>query len=501
MKLHRRCQAGLAIILSPYAGRDKSSHPDVTACHTSLVDQVVGMGQNRSMNLKDANIHFIGIGGIGMSGIAEVLLNMGCRVTGSDQSVNAQVERLQAMGVTINQGHKASNIPQVCHVVVYSSAVKPENPEVIEARSRHIPVVQRAEMLTELMRLKRGIAIAGSHGKTTTTSMTAAVMLASHIDPTIVVGGRLDLIKSTAALGKGDWLLAEADESDGSFLKLIPEIAVITNIDNDHLDHYKTLEALEAGFFDFASRIPFYGCAILCVDDPRLAHLAHRFTKRKITYGLDGEAQLAAHSRLIDGLKQSFEIEFEGRKLGRVELQVPGRHNVLNALAAIAVGLELKLDFQTIVRGLSSYRGVDRRLQIVGEKNQILVIDDYGHHPTEVTATLAALKDAYPKRRLMVAFQPHRYSRTQLCWDQFLTCFGDATELALVDIYPAGESPISGVTSEALAKALVSKGVKAQAVGPRAEVGAKLKSWLKPGDVLVTLGAGDIWKSGRELLS
>jgi UDP-N-acetylmuramate--alanine ligase len=450
------------------------------------------------MNLGEAHIHFVGIGGIGMSGIAEVLVNMGCRVSGSDQGVNAQVERLKALGVSIAMGHLAQNIPQTCHAIVFTSACRADNPELLEGRRRGIPLVQRAEMLTELMRLKRGIAIAGSHGKTTTTSMTAAMMLSAQLDPTIVVGGRLDLIKSTAALGKGAWLLAEADESDGSFQKLIPEIAVVTNIDNDHLDYYKTIENLEAGFLEFVQRLPFYGCAVLCVDDPRVQNLAEKYNKRKITYGFSESAQLRAVGLTSHGLQQKFELLYCGESQGAVELHVPGRHNVLNALAAAGVGIELKMGFDEIRKGIGSYRGVDRRLQIIGEKNGVLVVDDYGHHPTEVAATLAALRQAYPKRRLHVVFQPHRYSRTQTCWNEFTTCFRDASEVDLLDIYPAGESPISGIDASALSSAMQKQGAKVTAVGARASALSKIVQHIQPGEILLTLGAGDVWKLGRE---
>jgi UDP-N-acetylmuramate--alanine ligase len=457
------------------------------------------------LNLAEAKIHFVGIGGIGMSGIAELLANMGCQVTGSDQSANTQVERLKAMGVTIYLGHKAENIPQMCDALVYSSAVKPTNPEIQEAKRRLIPIIQRAEMLAELMSLKRGIAIAGSHGKTTTTSMTAAMMIAAKLDPTIVIGGRLDLIKSTAALGKGEWLVAEADESDGSFLRLQPEICVITNIDNDHLDHYKNFENLKKAFSDFTHKVPFYGEAILCVDDEYVAQLAHSFEKRMMTYGFSKDARLRAsdvktQNAGSQGFTQSFEVELDNKSLGRITLHVPGRHNVLNALACVAVGLELKLSFAAIAGGLEDYKGVDRRLQHKGEYQGALVVDDYGHHPTEVDATLEAMKSAYPKHRLVVVFQPHRYSRTQSCWQQFLSSFKKADVVGLLDIYPAGEAPIQGVTSSRLAQELTQKQKNVFYWGDHQTALKELGSLLKPGDLLITLGAGDVWKLSGELL-
>lgn len=432
-----------------------------------------------------------------MSGIAEVLVNMGCRVTGSDLSDNAQVERLKAMGVTIFHEHSSSNVSSDCHAVVYSSAVNVKNPEIIEARKKKIPVIQRAEMLAEIMRLKRGIAIGGTHGKTTTTSMVATALLHAGMDPTIVVGGRLDLIKSTAALGKGSWLVAEADESDRSFLRLSPEIAVVTNIDNDHLENYADFDDLKKSFQTFIGRIPFYGCAIMCIDDPSVAQLAKHFPKRMITYGFSAKADLRAENLYM----QSFDVTLKGEKLGKVNLSVPGNHNVLNSLAALAVGLELGLSFDKISEGLSFYKGVDRRIQKIGETTGVQVYDDYGHHPTEVRATLQALRQLFPKNKITVAFQPHRYSRTKLCWKDFLKCFKDADNVGILDIYPAGEKKIKGVDSKKLAAA-----AKKQSrrnifyTGNHKNTLVQIDKALKPGDVLLTLGAGDVHKIGREFL-
>jgi UDP-N-acetylmuramate--alanine ligase len=452
------------------------------------------------LNLGESHIHFVGIGGIGMSGIAEVLVNMGCKVTGTDAAVNAQVERLQALGVEVKKGHSAKNLPLKCDALVYSSAVKPSNPEVVEAKKRKVPIIQRAEMLAELMGLKRGIAIGGTHGKTSTTSIVATMLLSAQLEPTIVIGGRLDLIKSTAALGKGEWFVAEADESDGSFLRLSPEIVVVTNIDNDHLDHYRDFKHLEKTFDEFCRKIPFYGVAILCVDDPFVAKLASQFDKRMMTYGLNKKARLRANNLKSVGSQQTFEVSLDGIDLGRVTLNVPGRHNVLNALASVAVGLELKLTFDSIAKGVGQYRGVDRRLQIRGQFNEAVVIDDYGHHPTEVLATLAALRQAYPKNRIVVAFQPHRYSRTKTCWKQFLICFKDADVVGVLDIYAAGEAKIPAINSPKLAKAASKKNKNISYWGSVKASEKKVRSFLKPNDVFLTLGAGDVWKLGAELV-
>jgi UDP-N-acetylmuramate--alanine ligase len=453
------------------------------------------------LNLAESKIHFIGIGGIGMSGIAEVLVNMGCRVSGSDLSSNAQVERLRAMGVSVALGHGAKNLPSACDAVVYSSAVKASNPEIVVAKKRKIPIIQRAEMLSELMRLKRGIAIGGTHGKTTTTSMTATVLLAAKVDPTIVIGGRLDLLKSTAALGKGQWLIAEADESDGSFLRLSPEIAVITNIDNDHMDHYRDFDDLKRTFAEFARKVPFYGCGIFCVDDKPVSELARRFEKRHMTYGFSKTARLQATTPIAGEAGQRFVVRLDGKDLGQVELQVPGKHNVLNALAAIAVALELKIDFPVIAQGLAEYRGVDRRLQKKGQINGALVIDDYGHHPTEVLATLSALRQAYPKRRIVVAFQPHRYSRTQDCWDQFTKCFKAADVIGILDVYPAGEKRLPKIDSTRLVKAISKKHKNVFYWGNIDSAAEHALKAIQANDIFLTLGAGDIWKVGQKLLS
>ncbi len=451
------------------------------------------------MNLVETKIHFVGIGGIGMSGIAEVLVNMGCRVSGSDALNNSQIERLKKFGVEVQIGHEKSHLPLECDAVVYSSAVKMTNPELQEAKRRKIPVIQRAEMLAELMRLKRGIAIAGTHGKTTTTSMTAAVMLAAKLDPTIVVGGRLDLIKSTAALGKGEWFLAEADESDGSFLRLSPEIVVVTNIDNDHLDNYGDFSHLESAFGEFISKIPFYGRAILGIDSPPVEKLSRKHNKRILTYGFSPNAKLRAVEIKMENGIQFFSVLYDGKKLGFVNLHVPGYHNVLDSLAAIAVGLELQMDFKIISEGLSEFKGVDRRLQRRGEYKGVIIMDDYGHHPTEVVATLKGLRQLFPKKRIVTVFQPHRYTRTKICWDQFLKCFKDSEVIGFLDIYSAGEKRIKGIDSKNLAKAVGKKHRNSFYWGDMTKAKSEIMGLVGEGDIVLTLGAGDVWKIGQDL--
>lgn len=437
-----------------------------------------------------------------MSGIAEVLVNMGCSVSGSDQSESAQTLHLKDLGVHITIGHDKSNLPEQCHVVVFSSAVNPKNPELIAAREKNIPVIQRAEMLAELMGLKRSIAIGGTHGKTTTTSLVATMMIHSGLDPTVVVGGRLDLIKSSAKLGQGEWLVAEADESDGSFLRLAPEMAVITNIDDDHLDHFKSMDNLRKAFRQFAEHIPFYGCTVLCADDPLVLKLTEGLSKRKLLYGITGRAELRGENLKVENGFQKFDVTFKGKLLGEIELRVPGRHNVLNALAAVGVGLELGMDFEAIRSGLKSYGGVDRRLQKIGEVNHVEIFDDYGHHPTEIKATLGALKEMHPEKRLVVAFQPHRYTRTQKCWKEFQTCFKDADVIGFLDIYAASEKKIPRITSAALAKATQNENKRKSVFywGSFKTVSKFLQRNLKAGDLFLTLGAGDVYKLGIEYL-
>lgn len=444
-------------------------------------------------------IHFVGIGGIGMSGIAEVLLNLGYKVSGSDLRRSEITERLATLGGEIFYGHLRENVFGA-DVVVISSAVKDDNPEVQEARENLIPVIPRAEMLAELMRMKYGIAIAGTHGKTTTTSMVATLLGYAGIDPTIVIGGRLNSLGSNARLGQGKFLVAEADESDGSFLKLSPTIAVVTNIDADHLDFYSGIEEIKDTFVEFINKVPFYGLAVLCLDSDNVADIIPRVNKRFITYGLSAQADIRACDIKLEGLSTSFVAQYRGERLGEISFKMPGSHNVLNALAAIGVALELNVSFSVIQEGFRDFGGVGRRFQIKGEVNDIMVVDDYGHHPTEIRATLAAATSGWD-RRLVVVFQPHRYTRTKELFDEFVKAFHDADVLILTDIYPAGEEPIEGVTAEALARSVRQHGQKdVTHIADREELVAHLLEILKPGDIMLTLGAGNIWQTGELLL-
>lgn len=431
-----------------------------------------------------------------MCGLAELLFNMGAQVTGSDMTENSNTQRLKKLGVQVFLGHKAEQVSD-CDVVVYSSAINHQNPEIAQARAKRIPLIPRAEALSEIMRLKRGIAVAGTHGKTTTTSLISSIFLQTQLSPTIVVGGRFELINSTALLGQGDWLIAEADESDGSFHKLSPEISVITNIDSDHLDHFKTFENLQKSFYDFALRVPFYGSVVVCGDDPIIRSVFETFPKRLLTYGFSeqNDYQLKgerSHYSLFSNLEQPC------KKLGDFEVTIPGRHNALNACAAIIVALEAGISFETCQKGLQAYKGVDRRFQLKGQKNGIQIYDDYGHHPTEVKATLSAFREKFPQSRIVVFFQPHRYSRTESCWHEFTQCFSQCDELFLGDIYPAGEKPIEGIHSEKLIQEI--KHSRKTYLKKSPEMSTQIVSTLKSGDVFVTLGAGDGWKLGLEIL-
>jgi UDP-N-acetylmuramate--alanine ligase len=447
------------------------------------------------------HIHFIGIGGIGMSGIAEVLLNLGYQVSGSDLKETEITSRLQSLGGKIAFGHKAEHL-QGAEVVVTSSAVKPDNPEVLAAREALLPVIPRAEMLAELMRLKYGIAIAGAHGKTTTTSMVAHVLAQGGLDPTVVIGGRLDSWGTNARLGQGAFLVAEADESDGSFLHLSPSIAVVTNIDLEHLDFYKNLEHIQTTFLDFLRRLPFYGLAILCLDDPYLPSLIPKLKKRYRTYGLTAQADIQAREVKQNGLSNQYRLFHAGKEWGDIAFNLPGLHNVYNSLAAIAVGFELEIPFQRIQEAFASLEGVQRRFQIKGEFQGAIVLDDYGHHPTEIRATLNAVRETWPEKRIVVVFQPHRFSRTKALFDEFTTSFYQADYLFLLPIYPAGEDPIEGIDSEKLLEGIKAKGHHGANFFPnRSEVIPSLQEILKTGDVLVTLGAGDVWKIGQEIVS
>ncbi|MBE0597197.1 MAG: UDP-N-acetylmuramate--L-alanine ligase [Desulfuromonadales bacterium] len=444
-------------------------------------------------------IHFVGIGGIGMSGIAEVLLNLGYQVSGSDLKESEITSRLAAMGGEISYGHRAENVA-TADVVVTSTAVRPGNPEVVEANRRMVPVIPRAEMLAELMRMKYGIAIAGTHGKTTTTSMVATMLVHGGIDPTAVIGGRLDAFGSNAKLGQGKFLVAEADESDGSFLKLSPTIAVVTNIDADHLDFYSDLDEIKRSFIEFMNKVPFFGLTVLCLDDANIQSLIPQLKKRFVTYGFSAQADFSATEVEHKGERTAFTVHHRGQELGRVSFQMPGRHNVLNAMAAIAVGMELEIPFARIAEGLHDFGGVQRRFQIKGESAGVMVVDDYGHHPAEIKATLAAARAGW-NRRLVVVFQPHRYSRTAALFDEFVTAFYQADHLVLLDIYAAGEEPLEGISSSSLAEGIAGHGHKdAHYVGSREAALDHLLATVREGDTVITLGAGNGWQVGEDLL-
>ncbi len=446
------------------------------------------------------HIHFVGIGGIGMSGIAEILVNLGYRVSGSDQKRNETIERLERLGAKIFIGHRAENVEGI-HVLVYSSAVPRDNVELQTARLRQVPIIERAEMLAELMRLKYGIAVAGTHGKTTTTSLVGAVLAEGHYDPTIVVGGRVTNLGSNARLGQGEYLVAEADESDGSFLKLAPTIAVVTTIDAEHLDHYGSLDAIRAAFLTFVNKVPFYGAVVLCLDQPNIQMLLPQVEKRIITYGLDSAADLVARHLVLSGMTSRFDVSQRGERLGECALQIPGRHNVLNALAAIGVGLDLEIPFATIVTALAGFAGVQRRFQIRGTAGGVTVIDDYGHHPAEIRATLAAAKAGFD-RRVVTVFQPHRYSRTLHLRQEFLTAFNQADVLVVMDIYAAGEAPIPGVSAADLAEGIRAHGHRNVTYlgSDRTRIVDHVCEISRPGDLVLTLGAGDVNQLGSDIL-
>jgi UDP-N-acetylmuramate--alanine ligase len=449
---------------------------------------------------KIQKIHFVGIGGIGMSGIAEVLINLDYQVSGSDLKESDITRRLASLGGTIAYGHKAENLAEV-DVVVTSTAVNLENPEVQEAHRRKIPVIPRAEMLAELMRMKHGIAIAGTHGKTTTTSMVATVLSHGDIDPTVVIGGRLDSIGSNAKLGQGEYLVAEADESDGSFLKLSPTIAVVTNVDEDHLDYYRDLDEIRETFVDFINKVPFYGLVVLCLDDENLQGMIPEVKKRLVTYGLASQADFQASDIEHKADRTSFMVHFRGEALGRLSIRMPGQHNVLNALAAVAVGMELDMPFAAIAEGFQDFGGVGRRFQIKGEAQGIMVVDDYGHHPVEIKATLSAACAGWP-RRVVAVFQPHRYSRTEALFDDFLVAFYQADHVAVMDVYAAGEEVRPEVSAENLANGISEHGHKSCCYTGDTEATVEhLQAVLQPGDIVITLGAGNVWQVGEELLN
>jgi UDP-N-acetylmuramate--alanine ligase len=445
------------------------------------------------------SIHFVGIGGVGMSGIAEVLLAHGFDVTGSDLSEGEALRRLADLGARVHVGHRATHV-QDADVVVASTAVAADNPELSAARERGIPVIGRAEMLAELMRLRDGIAIAGSHGKTTTTSLLATVLREAGLDPTVVIGGRLNALGSGATLGQGGLLVAEADESDGSFLHLSPVIAVITNVDPEHLDHHGSFDALKDAFVTFANRVPFYGLVVACLDHPHVQDMLPRIDKRVATYGTSNQADYCAYDVQVQGLQTSFELRVRGRSRGRFTVPMPGAHNADNALATLAVADELGVPLERACESLASFSGVQRRFTVLGEIDGVTVVDDYGHHPAEIEATLDAARRAYG-RRVMVAFQPHRYTRTRDLFDELTRAFNHADVLLVTDVHAAGEAPIEGADSERLTAAIRAHGHRdVTHVPDRAQLAAELLKRSRSGDIVVTLGAGSITRTGPELI-
>jgi UDP-N-acetylmuramate--alanine ligase len=452
------------------------------------------------MFLKPQHLHFTGIGGIGMSGIAEVLLDLGFPISGSDLKLTATTERLARLGATIHEGHAASNVGSARAVVV-SSAISEDNPEVQEARRLQIPVIPRGELLAELMRLKFGIAVAGSHGKTSTTSMLATILSHAGQDPTVVVGGRLQSIGgSNARLGQSEFLVVESDESDGSFLKLSPILAIVTNIDREHLDYYASIERIRAAFVEFVNKVPFYGAAILCLDDENVQRILPEVRRRTITYGTRAQADLVVSECSGAHFSSVFRLRARGTDLGEFRLQVPGGHHVLNATAAVAACLELELPVEAIREGLAAYSGVDRRFQVRGMERGVTVIDDYGHHPTEIRSTLAAARQCH-YRRIHVIFQPHRYTRTFHLMDDFARCFYQADTVYVLDIYAASEKPIEGVTAQALAERIRDFGHRGvECVGTIDGAVDAALGVAEDGDAVLTLGAGNVWQAGDRLL-
>jgi UDP-N-acetylmuramate--alanine ligase len=452
------------------------------------------------MRRKVKHIHFVGIGGIGMSGIAEVLLNLDYSITGSDINKSDITERLSSMGAKIFYKHDSSNLGEV-DVVVTSTAVRDDNPEVMEAHRRQIPVIPRAEMLAELLKMKVSVAISGTHGKTTTTSMASATLSHGGLDPTMVIGGKLDIIGSNARLGDGEVIVAEADESDGSFLKLFPYIAVITNIEREHLDHFAGIDEIKEAFLQFANLVPFYGTTILCYDDENIRDIMPHIKRRIITYGLSEGSDYRAHEISFSGSSTTFSLSYQGELLGNITLNVPGVFNVCNAMAAIAVARELDMTFPVIAEGIKTFTGVHRRLQTKGEKAGVTVVDDYGHHPTEIKATLQAARQVWGDRRVIVVFQPHRYTRTKALFEEFLGAFHDADVLIVTDIYAASEREIEGVNSENLYRGIRDHGHgDVMYMSGFDEIVSHLNSIARSGDVLITLGAGTVWKIGEDYL-
>ncbi|MDF1563822.1 MAG: UDP-N-acetylmuramate--L-alanine ligase [Deltaproteobacteria bacterium] len=448
---------------------------------------------------KASQIHFVGIGGIGMSGIAELLLNLGYRVSGSDLRASEVTGRLHALGARTHLGHEAGHI-EGADVVVVSSAVPATNPEVVAAREAAIPVIPRAEMLAELMRLKYGVAIAGSHGKTTTTSLVAHLLQAGGLDPTVVVGGKINTLGTNARLGQGDYLVAEADESDGSFLFYAPALAVVTNIDPEHMEHYGTLEALHEAFLTFINRLPFYGLAVLCLDHPVIQALLPQVEKRFTTYGFSSQADWHARAVRPEGLTTHFEVVHRGEHYGEFSLPMVGQHNVLNALASLAIADEMGVPATVSREALASFGGVQRRFTVRGEVGGVTVVDDYGHHPAEIAAVLDGARKAMD-RRLIAVFQPHRYTRTRDCWEEFTRAFNDADTVLLTPIYEAGEAPLEGIDAELLTRAISRHGHHDARFAPSFDaVCERLAPELAEGDLVICFGAGDVWKLSEALL-
>jgi UDP-N-acetylmuramate--alanine ligase len=447
-------------------------------------------------------LHFIGIGGIGMSGIAEILLDQGFKVSGSDRALSEVTERLQMLGAVINEGHRPENIANDVDTVVYSSAVQPDNPEILEAQRRNIPIVRRAEMLAEVMRLKYGIGIAGTHGKTTTTSMISLVLMEGKLDPTVIVGGKLSGLGGTnARLGRGEFIVVEADEYDRSFLSITPTVAVLTTLETDHLDCYRDLEDIKSAFVQFASKVPFYGFIVLCLDEPALLDIMPQLSKKKIvTYGLNAQADVQAIDIRHKDNTTTYTLVRNDKELGTITLQVPGKHNVNNSLGAITVGIELGVTFADIKAGIEKFAGVYRRWEKKGEAQGIMLYDDYAHHPTECKATLAGAKSGW-RRRVVCVFQPHLYSRTRDFYEDFGKSFLLSDVLIVTDIYPAREEPIQGINGELIVNAAKKFGHKdVHYIPDKKQIPAFLKSIVKSGDIVVTMGAGDIWKYGEEFL-
>jgi UDP-N-acetylmuramate--alanine ligase len=454
------------------------------------------------------HVHFVGIGGIGMSGLAEILRTLDFDVSGSDLRPNENTRRLEGLGVRVFMGHAAEHVAGA-DVVVYSSAIDPHNPEVVRGRELEIPIIPRAEMLSELMRMRYAVTIAGSHGKTTTTSLVATVLRAAGLDPTVVVGGKVNALGSNARLGEGDLFVAEADESDGSFLKLTPTIAVVTNIDPEHLDHYGTHDAIKDAFVHHANKVPFYGLCVMCLDHPSVQEILPRLERRHVTYGVSRQADYRASGARYDGLATHFDAFRRSEPLGRFVVRMPGAHNILNALAVIAVADELEVPLDVTRDAIAGFHGVQRRFTVLGQpvlsrdgkRGEVMIVDDYGHHPAEIEATLDAAQRGFD-RRVIVAFQPHRYTRTNLLFDAFTRAFNKADVVLVTDVYPAGEAPIAGATGEALAEAIRAHGHRAVSfVRGKGRVAAALLEVVEPGDIVIALGAGDINASARELLA